>query len=376
MFRAKTVMVIGAGASVEVGLPMGPELLRSIVQLTDIKFNFNRQSFGDHLIIEALRIHLNEGASVVKLNAHIKAGWRLAKSATQAMSIDNVIDALENSEVELIGKLGIVRAIWRAEAASLFFRVPEGVNEGLNLSKFNDNWYGSLTKLLTENVKLSEIEGIFDNFQIINFNYDRCLEHYLPFSLAGYYGVELAWIRELMQRLVVHRPYGVAGKLPWQVGVGPSADFGGGSAQCLSDVAQQVRTFTERVEEGEQLAAMKASIANADRVIFLGFAFHRQNVELLATKMQDHAEILATCFRISESDKSVIEEELEKAFQHEFSLDDKRITLTNATCAQLFQEYWRTMTAVRGEHEPYANSMQNIRSFQMPVFGQIFGKRR
>ncbi len=39
MFRAKTVFVIGAGASVEVGLPMGPELLKQIVKLTHTRLS-------------------------------------------------------------------------------------------------------------------------------------------------------------------------------------------------------------------------------------------------------------------------------------------------------------------------------------------------
>lgn len=129
-------------------------------------------------------------------------------------------------------------------------------------------------------------------------------------------------------------------------------DFGGGSPQQLAAVAQQVRTFTERVEEGDELAAMRATIASADRLVFLGFGFHRQNVELLSQRMDDHAEIVATAFHISQSDKSVIEDELAKAFGHEFIIQNTRIQLADMTCAQFFNEYWRTLTAEKGDHEP------------------------
>lgn len=325
MFRARTLLIIGAGASVEVGLPMGPGLLKNIVAMATMKFDFSRQIAGDHVIFEALKIHLNGAGRRDELNAYTRAGWRLAESATQALSIDNVIDALENREVELVGKLGIVRAIWAAEASSRFFRLPDGVYQGLNLSNFGDTWYSSLTKIMTEGVKKSEVETIFDNLEIINFNYDRCLEHYIPISLASYYGLDVNEIHGLMERLVIHRPYGAAGKLPWQNGDGPSADFGEGSAQRLSDVSQQIRTFTERVEEGAQLAAMRRAVAAADRVVFLGFAFHRQNVELISAQMQDHAEILATCYSISESDQAVIRSELKEAFGHKLSINDTRI---------------------------------------------------
>jgi len=120
MFRSKTVFVVGAGASSEVGMPVGTDLLKQIVQLTDIKFDHHRQQSGDPAIVSALKILLDEGREVTKLNDHLHAGWQLAKSAKQAISIDNVIDALEDPKVELMGKLGIIRAIWKAEPDHFF----------------------------------------------------------------------------------------------------------------------------------------------------------------------------------------------------------------------------------------------------------------
>jgi hypothetical protein len=351
VFRAKTLFVIGAGASVEVGLPVGIELLRQIVNLTDIRFDHYQQQSGDRAIVAALKILLKEGSEVEKLNAHLAAGWQLAKSAKQAISIDNVIDALEDPKIELVGKLGIVRAILKAEADSPFFKMNDKLPKTLDMSRFDGTWYSGLTQLLTENVRRSEIGALFENFQVINFNYDRCLEHYLPFSLADYYGIELTAIREIMQTLVVHRPYGIAGKLPWQKGEGQSVEFGGGDPNQLAAIAQQVRTFTERVEEGDELESMKVAVANADRIIFLGFAFHRQNVELLAQKVQSHTEIVGTTLGISESDKSVIDTELTNAFGLENHFGKSEVELANSTCHQFFKEYWRTLTAAKSAYE-------------------------
>ena len=360
MFRAKTVIVIGAGASIEVGLPMGPELLKTIAKLTHFEFEWGQLKSGDQVILEALKLCLNEGTDVTKLNEHLRAGRQLGKSANQAQSIDNVIDALEDPQIELLGKLGIVRAILNAEAASPVFKFAQNIPDTLDLSKFDDTWYSSLTRLLIENVRKSQIDNIFNNLEIVNFNYDRCLEHYLPLSLSDYYGVKSDAIREIMNRLTIHRPYGVAGKLPWQKGDVPSVQFGESSSQQLAEVAQQVRTFTERVNEGAELAAMRATVSSADRLIFLGFAFHRQNVELLSQKTQDHTEIVATAFQISNSDKSVIEDELGKAFDHELVMPGNRIELANMTCAQLFKEYSRTLTAEKGDHA----------RFQIPEFSR------
>jgi hypothetical protein len=347
MFRAKTLLVIGAGASVEVGLPVGADLLKQIVDLVHISFDFHRQEKGDAGIVEALKILLNEGREVKKLNDHLKAGWQLSKSAKQAISIDNVIDALEDPKVELIGKLGIVRAILKAEAKSANFRMPDRHPQVLEMSNFDDTWYSSLTKLITENVKASQIDNIFNNLEIINFNYDRCLEHYLRFSLADYYDVKYEAVEGAMEKLVVHRPYGSAGKLPWQKQAGPDVQFGEMHPGKAAEAAKQIRTFTERVEEEDKLDAIKGAIAGADRIVFLGFAFHRQNIEIIAKEVQEHAEIVATAFGISESDRSVIIRELIKAFAMKGVYPERRITLAATSCHQFFRDYWRTLTAER-----------------------------
>jgi hypothetical protein len=364
--------VVGAGASVEVGLPMGSALLEQIVQLTHYSFDFSRLKTGDNTIFEALKISLNEGREVDKLNEHLRAARQLGQSAQQALSIDNVIDALEDPKVELVGKMGIVRAILKAESASQSFKHPDHMADSLDLTRFKDSWYSSLTKLLTENIRRSEIGSIFDNLTIINFNYDRCLEHYLPISLSSYYGLPVDEIREVMANLPIYRPYGVAGRLPWQRGEAPSVHFGACSPGQLAQVVQQVRTFTERVEEGAELQQMRQAVAEADRIVFLGFAFHRQNVELIANAVQDHTEIVATAYAISASDKSVIHQELERAFEFSGVLNDGRVELADMTCAQFFREYWRTLTADKNDREAveipsYADMVPN---YGNPKFGR------
>lgn len=206
-------------------------------------------------------------------------------------------------------------------------------------------------KIMTENLKKSEISKIFDNIEIINFNYDRCLEHFLPVSLASYYGVSPDDVRIRMENLRMHRPYGSVGKLPWQKHEAPSVQFGAASPQNLAAVASQIRTFSETIEEGEELAAIKNAVATADRIVFLGFAFHRQNVRLIAQEVQEHTEILATAYRISESDKGVIDDELTKAFEFGGLLNEGRIELADMTCDGLFKAYWRTLTAEKSDRE-------------------------
>ncbi|WP_404414167.1 hypothetical protein [Brevundimonas vesicularis] len=351
MFRARTVFVIGAGASYEVGLPIGDDLLKAIVEMTHFQFDhFSKQTHGDVFIVEALRTILNEGRSVERLNDHLRAGRQLGLSAKQALSIDNVIDALENKEIELLGKLGIARGILKAEAHSTYFRPAQDTRK-VDMSMFQNTWYSSFTKLLTEQVKLSQIDNLFDNVEIVNFNYDRCLEHYLPLSLSDYYGIAPEQIQALMKDWLIHRPYGLTGRLPWRSGEEPAVQFGHCGAAQLVEVVDQIRTFTEQIEEGEALDAMRAAIASADRIVFLGFAFHRQNVRLIATDIQDHTEILATAQGISKSDRGVIEDELADAFGfgHEIGRMGRIDLAADTKCNELFRNYWRTLTAAPPE---------------------------
>jgi hypothetical protein len=345
VFRARTLLVLGAGASAEVGLPVGAKLLTEIVKLTDIAYDVGRMVRGDHHLAEALKVILNEGQAVEKYNQHLHAAWQLAASAKQALSIDNVIDALEDERVERVGKLGIVRAVHEAERASNFFKDRDNFPDSLDVGKFKGTWYDSLTKLLCEGVKKSEVESIFDNLEIINFNYDRCLEQYLPFSLGNYYGINQNEFRGLMPKLTMLRPYGIAGKLPWQAGDLPAVQFGGGHTTQTAQAASQIRTFTERIEEGEELARIRDAAASAERIVFLGFAFHRQNVDLISAKALGNVEIVATAHEVSKSDQGVIEDELLTAFEIDGPLAGQRIHMAEVTCAELFQDYWRTLTA-------------------------------
>jgi len=350
MFRAKTVLVLGAGASCEVGLPEGSALLTTIARLLTFRFEHSSEpTQGDRTIFYALRERLKEGTDVTRLNEHLRAAVQITQSAVQAISIDNVIDMLEDANAEAVGKLGISKAILDAEADSDYFRaIPDRPYE-LNIARFPSTWYSRLTKILTEGVRRSNIKHLFDNLTIINFNYDRCLENYLCYSISNYYGIALAEAQKLVDQLPMYRPYGRVGKLPWQSGGEPAIEFGRRGVREVNEAALQLRTFTEQIEEGETLASMRDALAAADRIVFLGFAFHRQNMKLLAVNRDEIPEILATAYKVSGSDRGVITSELNDAFGLGLLQDNANIELFGKPCVDLFDEYWRTLTATPRE---------------------------
>ena len=345
MFEAKTVLVLGAGASVEVGLPVGSQLLDDICKLIDIKFDFSSQKSGDRTIFDALKIVVNEDREVVKTNEHLHCAWQILKSAEQGLSIDNIVDALEDERIELIAKLGIVRAIQMAEEKSQCFSKPLDHNKELELSHFKSSWYDSLTKAICEKRRVSDISKVFENLSIISFNYDRCIERYLPFSIANYYGVSSQTILDLMPRLKIVRPYGIAGLLPWMPN--PISKYNSDHrihAAQLANSAEMIRTFTQGVADETVSAEIRSVISDAERIIFLGFAFHPQNMEILTAKVDQSTQVLATAHSASENDRRVIQDSILNTFGYRGDRPSS-IFIAPETCSELFRSYWRTITA-------------------------------
>jgi hypothetical protein len=89
----------------------------------------------------------------------------------------------------------------------------------------------------------------------------------------------------------------------------------------------EIKTFTETIKpEDETYKRMYKSISEAERLIFLGFAYHAQNLQLLFPKnlyddnkhfreinnpsMKKPLEIYGTCYGLSDVDQQYIKEKL------------------------------------------------------------------
>ena len=110
MIKQKIVFVVGAGASKEVGVPIGRDLTSNIAVALDIQFpDGYQQSSGSYLICQALR-RLVEKQNSRDINPFLHAGWAIRDAAPLALSIDNFIDAHRQDErIKLCGKLAIAR---------------------------------------------------------------------------------------------------------------------------------------------------------------------------------------------------------------------------------------------------------------------------
>ena len=199
--------------------------------------------------------------------------------------------------------------------------------------------------MLHENVNKNAVQSIFDNVSFINFNYDRCLEQYLFYALKEYYTLADQEADSLVKKLKIIRPYGSVGE--WsntnthKAGVVAFAE----ERVDLFAISKKIKTFSEQLEESDELKELRGLISNAEIVVFLGFAFHRQNMNLMRLEQKDIStkRVYATAYGISPPDCAVLKEELQQFFNSKIEPD--KIELRNdLTCHGLMSAYWRSLT--------------------------------
>ena len=341
-----TTFIVGAGASKEVNLPTGYELKRDIASLLDIRFDHWNQESGDHVITNALRhiVRQPDGRNG-DINPYLHEAWHIRDALPLAISIDNFIDSQrENENIALCGKLAITRAILKAERNSLLYFEPARRESELSYSSLEDTWYLPFFQLLTENCEKSDLVERFSAVTLIIFNYDRCIEHFIFNALKNYYRINDQEAAVVVSALNIYHPYGSVGKLPWQSGA-VSIVFGENpSPEELLASSEKIRTFTEGTDpEESEILAIRQHMRKARRVVFLGFAFHRLNMQLISPngrgEGQEPPRCFATTLGISDSDKGVIQNQIRNLYQ-----DNLNAQMANVKCSEFFAEFWRSLS--------------------------------
>lgn len=350
MSNKKTLYIVGAGASSEAGLPTGYELKEKIASLLDIRFErpLNKQYSGDSYICDALRIHVSQSEIQKKdIKPYLHAAWRIRDAMPQAISIDNFIDTHnDDEEIELCGKLAIVRSILDAERNSKLYIDPSNIYNRLNFRAIEETWYANFMKLLTENCTKENIAKRLESIALIVFNYDRCIEHFLSNSLQNYYGLKSFEAEKLVNEMEIYHPYGVVGALPWQGA--QSVAFGAELyPQELLNLAHQIKSFTEGTDpQSSEILAIRDNVVKADKVVFLGFAYHKLNMKLLMPdgpllESSNARSCFGTAKGISNSDCEIIKCEINANYKRSMIACEIRNELD---CYHLFEEYRRNLS--------------------------------
>lgn len=348
MQREVTTFVIGAGASAEVGLPVGEKLKEIIAKEAYFEFEYGQFSKGNYDLFETLKQMAAQKLADDRngVNVYLGSARAIRANMPLSISIDNFLDSRKNEIGTVdVGKLFITYSILLAEKSSKIMnrRDAQSVNDSILFDEIVDTWYVKLFRIITEQAQFEEIPQLLGNINFVVFNYDRCIEHFLHGALMQYYSRSEQEVSEALKYLRVFRPYGSVGPLPWQDRRG--LPFGQSVMhQRLIDVSEGIKIFTEQIEENDgDISAIHDAIAVSDTIVFLGFGYHHQNLRLIRPKSGSFAsKVIGTASGISGSDISKIRASIAQWFdgiphEVEFTFEEKMY------CDEFFRHYWRTL---------------------------------
>lgn len=308
MLSKPTTFILGAGASCDFKFPTGDGLQDRI--MGHLKLGNDSRRFAGEKMWNAL-IPLFHGYNwserAIKLAG---AAQRISNGMPIAASIDNFLHTHQNDDdVVLLGKIAIAMSIIEAEASSPLARRGQSdqATSPLSSEDYRTSWYHPFMRMLTMGTQSDDPRALCRNVRFVVFNYDRCLELILFHTLRGYYGLDADEAQAILADIEIIHPYGSVGQLTSSQGAG--VPFGYQHADIL-EVASGIKTFTESVDE-QIVSQARAAVEQADTLVFLGFGFLPQNMDLLRPRGTSNAlRIHATTFGVSASDKLVIQEQL------------------------------------------------------------------
>ncbi len=349
MFKTKTVFVVGAGGSAEVGLPVGEALKDRIAELLSYRWaqGKNRLTSGDVDIAAAIQKKALSAGSIDDENKLFQAARAISNAMPQSISIDNFLDAHSGDEfITFVGKLGIAASILKAERTSKIHIDRSNAYNRVDFRGTKDIWHNLFCRMATAEMKRGNLQGIFENVVIVTFNYDRCIEHYVSEWLATYFVIPAADAQAITSTLQIYHPYGRIGELPWQRSDANGLDFGAdASGEVLIEAAQQLRTFTERASDFNMINEMKSHLTIADKIIYLGFSFGPMNMELMRPSGKSAARtVLATCLGVSEPNRRRIDSLILKTVNPRDPLLVERQYLAGSFL-QLLQDHWQDISS-------------------------------
>ena len=336
MFKKKTVIIVGAGASKEAELPLGYELKNQIAELTKFTFGHDGFQHGDYDFYNELRRSAQFSQHARRLRtacSKVSRGINFVSSVDSFLEIHGV-----DPDIQVCTKAAIAQIILRAEAKSKLAVDRSNIYNQLEPGKLDKTWYQELAQILFEKVGSDDIKQAFVPVTFIIFNYDRCVEWLIFHAIQGLYFLDGLASAQSMKGANFLHPFGDVGSPPWLGGAAPSEEFGADVSGRLVSVCERIRTFTERVESTSCVAEIKDTVANAETLECM--ALLQPNERGASAKR-----IFGTSVGMSGNDKAGIERQLAKIFTPTAGTRSRppKVTLDALTCVEFLRQYKRSL---------------------------------
>jgi hypothetical protein len=336
MIRSKTTLVIGPGAGLEIELPDKRELLTKMAGGFDFARLGSELQTRDMVLLSrhfekfARRMNTTED----KLR---EAGQRIRTSARVGSSVDAVLEQHSHDTLAMAaGKMALIYYILQSEARSPLMLEPRDPGD-LPL-RGSENWLFHLGKLITSGVPRSQAEKCFENLHIINFNYDRSVQHYLPWVVSMAFGMTLGEARQLVgARLNITHPFGNVGRLPWEPGERPDVEWGNEDPWNLQNLVKEIQTTSERMRVRQYVTGLQSALASSKKIVFLGFDFDPQTVDFLFDYTYSHdPDVIAAVQGMNEPTMKAALRLLRRRTGIE---DENLVSLFDMRCFQFMRDY-------------------------------------
>lgn len=269
MLKDATVFVLGAAFSKEVGLPLGEGLKEKILGVLPT----GPDGGGDQQLRHLLNLQGNP--------QWYDAATTLRVALPFAASIDNLVEHHQNDPtVVQVAKWAIATAIASEEVSSWLGEGQRRKVVKLNeINRMEASGYHDFFRLIVSGVPAEGLAEAFSRLKIVTFNYDRTLEAFLIRAVAAHSARPIAEAREIVANATILHAYG---KLDAEgaIEAAPSLFRSIMMPGQIEQLARGLRTFSEKRISGED-EPIQLMMANAQRIIFLGCAFHRQNLRLI-----------------------------------------------------------------------------------------------
>ncbi len=365
MYAGNTLFVVGAGASFELGFPLGATLKDEITRCLAVKMNNDEGSdYGRVLEIRYNSPNDNQiykfiyNKSVPYFDPRFESDarsnvqkemaiWKqVAHGVHFAASIDNYLhNRRGNADVVQVGKAAIAWVIAQEEQ-KLGRRAPtewlkttdRDVTSGPAKTKtaWTTHFAEQCFSLVEEDPEQKHIAAALSKTRFIVFNYDRCVEQFISLALQGLYAMEKGAAEAVVNDVDIFHPYGDLGLLAVE-------PFGTHPPNVASK--SRIKTFTEGMGSEEDRDRIAKSIAWADTIVFLGFGYIAQNMKLLKHPAKDNVRIFGTTLGLSDAAQTSAEESIADAFSMKPRAAKASILLKRSTCAELLVENAVTLVA-------------------------------
>lgn len=330
-FSAKTLLIVGAGASAELEFPVGDAIKDEIRSCAHVSWNgIELTGIREYcrLVEDVARIHY--GGSLEKILSALKD---INENLVLSRSIDQFLSSHQkNEDVVRLAKLAIGYEIAKAEAKC---HLNENTrNSGhTEFAHLSGTYLPRLWARLQNGEPIDEWQRFFENLRIITFNYDRVLEQFFSLALRRFCKVGASEATSFVADLPILHVYGHLGSLDTS-----SEEYCrfAPDLNAILKASERILTFSETVADNVR-QEIRSYVRWADRIICLGFSYANVNMELFPLPGVDHArhrEVVGTSFEMSAPNQQYALAQLNRRFDNY-----KEATLANVKCARLFDDF-------------------------------------